>query len=107
MDHFTTTLREVVTIAQEVVKAMLEKGYVLGKDALYKAKALDESYGVSAMAASKVADMSRRIGLTLNLTKARGREKIMEGLENSPPAKSLDFWRKKITRLEGKKIASS
>ncbi|KAK8921254.1 hypothetical protein KSP39_PZI020880 [Platanthera zijinensis] len=31
----------------------------------------------------------------------------MEGLENSPPAKSLDFWRKKITRLEGKKIASS
>ncbi|KAK8948282.1 hypothetical protein KSP40_PGU008081 [Platanthera guangdongensis] len=64
MDHFITTPREAVTITQEVVKAMLEKGYVLGKDALYKAKALDESYGVSAIAASKVADMSRRIGLT-------------------------------------------
>lgn len=64
MDHLTTTPREAVSIAQEVVKAMLAKGYVLGKDALYKAKALDESYGVSAAAASKVADMSRRIGLT-------------------------------------------
>lgn len=43
---------------------MVAQGYVLGKDALLKAKAFDESYQVSASAASKVADMSRRIGLT-------------------------------------------
>ncbi|KAH0433323.1 hypothetical protein IEQ34_027050 [Dendrobium chrysotoxum] len=63
-DHFTTTPREAISMAQEVVKTMLAKGYVLGKDALSKAKAFDESYQVSASAASKVADMSKRIGLT-------------------------------------------
>ncbi|KAL0912500.1 hypothetical protein M5K25_018476 [Dendrobium thyrsiflorum] len=63
-DHFTTTPIEAISMAQEVVKTMLAKGYVLGKDALSKAKALDESYQVSASAASKVADMSKRIGLT-------------------------------------------
>lgn len=64
VDHFTTTPREAFTLAQEVVKTMLAKGYVLGKDTLLKAKAFDESYQVSASAASKVADMSKRIGLT-------------------------------------------
>lgn len=64
MDHFATTPGEVMSIAQEVVKTMLAKGYVLSKDALCKAKAFDESYQVSATAASKVADMSKRIGLT-------------------------------------------
>lgn len=43
---------------------MLAKGYVLGKDALVKAKALDESYRVSATAAAKVVEISNRIGLT-------------------------------------------
>lgn len=43
---------------------MLGKGYVLGKDALSKAKAFDESHQVSATAAAKVAELSERIGLT-------------------------------------------
>lgn len=51
-------------MAQDVAKTMLSKGYVLGKDALLKAKAFDESHRVSATAAQKVAEMSKQIGLT-------------------------------------------
>ncbi|MBA0731376.1 hypothetical protein Golax_022910 [Gossypium laxum] len=61
MHHpFVSSPGEAVT----VVKTMLAKGYVLGKDALIKAKDLDESYRVSATAAAKVAELSNRIGLT-------------------------------------------
>lgn len=51
---------------------MVAKGYVLGKDALTKAKAFDESHQVSATAAAKVYELSNRIGLT---------EKINAGME--------------------------
>lgn len=51
-------------MAQDVVKTMLSKGYILSKDALSKAKALDESHQVSATAVAKVAELSKRIGLT-------------------------------------------
>ncbi|XP_022741659.1 binding partner of ACD11 1-like isoform X1 [Durio zibethinus] len=60
MDQFVSTPGEAVTI----VKTMLAKGFVLGKDALIKAKELDDSYRVSATAAAKVAELSNRIGLT-------------------------------------------
>ncbi|XP_039011261.1 binding partner of ACD11 1-like isoform X1 [Hibiscus syriacus] len=60
MHPFVSSPGEAVT----VVKTMLAKGYVLGKDALVKAKDLDESYRVSATAAAKVAELSNRIGLT-------------------------------------------
>ncbi|KAJ6791697.1 binding partner of ACD11 1 isoform X3 [Iris pallida] len=63
-NHFTTNPREVVTVAQEVVKTMLSKGYILSKDALAKAKQLDESHRLSATAAAKVAELSKRVGLT-------------------------------------------
>lgn len=53
-----------MTVAQDVVKTMLAKGYVLGKDALGKAKAFDESHQVSASTAAKVAELSERMGLT-------------------------------------------
>ncbi|CAN6484704.1 unnamed protein product [Victoria cruziana] len=62
--YFTTTPREAVTMAQVVVKTMLAKGYVLGKDALVKARAFDESHQVSASAAAKVSELSKRFGLT-------------------------------------------
>ena len=61
---FVSSPGEAVTVAQEVVKTMIAKGYDLGKDALSKAKAFDESHGVSATAAAKVAEMSNKIGLT-------------------------------------------
>ncbi|PIA27899.1 hypothetical protein AQUCO_07400024v1 [Aquilegia coerulea] len=63
-DPFVSSPGEAVTLAQEVVKTMVAKGYVLSKDAFIKAKAFDESYKVSAMAAAKVAELSKRIGLT-------------------------------------------
>ncbi|XP_042503484.1 binding partner of ACD11 1 [Macadamia integrifolia] len=63
-NHFVSTPGEALTMAQEVVKTMLSKGYVLGKDALSKAKAFDESHQVSATAATKVSEVSKNIGLT-------------------------------------------
>ncbi|KAJ9709249.1 hypothetical protein PVL29_000956 [Vitis rotundifolia] len=69
---------EAVTMAQEVVKTMLAKGYILGKDALSKAKTFDESHQLSATAVAKVADLSQRIGLT---------DKFCAGVE---AAKSVD-----------------
>lgn len=51
-------------MAQEVVKSMLAKGYVLGKDALSQAKAFDESHQVSATAAAKFSELNQKMGLT-------------------------------------------
>ncbi|XP_022952460.1 binding partner of ACD11 1-like isoform X1 [Cucurbita moschata] len=62
--HSAYTPGEAVTVAQQVVKTMLSKGYVLTKDALVKAKAFDDSCQVSASAAAKVSELSNRIGLT-------------------------------------------
>ncbi|EXB63851.1 hypothetical protein L484_021124 [Morus notabilis] len=62
--QFVSDAGEAVTMAQEVVKTMLARGFVLGKDTLAKAKELDESNQVSATAAAKVAQLSERIGLT-------------------------------------------
>lgn len=63
---------EAVSLAQDVVKTMAAKGYILGKDALGKAKAFDESHQVSATAVAKVAELSERFGLT---------DKIFAGVE--------------------------
>ncbi|KAK9052146.1 hypothetical protein SSX86_028774 [Deinandra increscens subsp. villosa] len=63
-NEYAYSAGEAVTVAQDVVKTMLAKGYILGKDALGKAKAFDESHQVSASAAAKVAELSERIGLT-------------------------------------------
>ncbi|KAI3439621.1 RRM domain-containing protein [Psidium guajava] len=62
---------EAVTLAQEVVMTMIAKGYDLGKDALTKAKAFDDSHQVSSTAAAKVAELSDRIGLTDKITASR------------------------------------
>ena len=53
-----------MTVAQDVVKTMLARGYVLSKDALAKARAFDESRGLTASAAAKAAELSKRFGLT-------------------------------------------
>ncbi|KAG8663200.1 binding partner of ACD11 1 isoform X1 [Manihot esculenta] len=70
--QYVPSAGEAVTAAQEVVKTMLAKGYVLGKDALSKAKAYDESHQVTATAAAKVAELTERIGLA---------DKIFAGME--------------------------
>lgn len=51
-------------MAQDVVVRMASMGYQLSKDALARARAFDESHQVSATAAAKVADLSKRVGLT-------------------------------------------
>ncbi|KVI05488.1 binding partner of ACD11 1 [Cynara cardunculus var. scolymus] len=71
-NQYAYTAGEAVTLAQDVVKTMLAKGYILGKDALGKAQAFDESHQVSASAAAKVAELSERIGLT---------DKVFAGVE--------------------------
>ncbi|RLM74587.1 uncharacterized protein C2845_PM15G26030 [Panicum miliaceum] len=46
--QFNTTPQEALTVAQDVVKTMLARGYVLSKDALAKARAfVDETYRVT------------------------------------------------------------
>lgn len=66
-DAFASSPGEAVTIAQQVVKTMISKGYVLSKDAIGKAKALDESQGFSSLVANKLAEIGRYIGLTQNI----------------------------------------
>lgn len=51
-------------MAQDVVVRMVSMGYQLSKDALARARDFDESHQVSATAAAKVADLSKRVGLT-------------------------------------------
>ncbi|KAH6774510.1 hypothetical protein C2S52_002520 [Perilla frutescens var. hirtella] len=63
-DQFASTPGEAVTVVQEVVHSMISKGYVLGKDALSKAKAFDDSHKVSSTAAAKIAELSKKIGLS-------------------------------------------
>ncbi|KAJ1419607.1 hypothetical protein SESBI_14935 [Sesbania bispinosa] len=64
MDKFASSPGEAITMAQEVVKTMVAKGYVLGKDAFVMAKAFDESLSVSSTAAAKIVELSNKIGLT-------------------------------------------
>lgn len=71
-------------MVQDVVHTMISKGYVLGKEALSKAKAFDESHQFS----SKIADLSKKIGLT---------DKINSGMQ---AAKCIDetYHVREITR---------
>ncbi|XP_076960158.1 binding partner of ACD11 1-like [Bidens hawaiensis] len=56
--------REVAQKAEEVVSTMLAKGFVLGKDAVQKAKSFDEKHQLTVNASAKVASIDRRMGLT-------------------------------------------
>ncbi|KAL5095926.1 hypothetical protein RYX36_000253 [Vicia faba] len=64
MDKFVSSPGEAFTMAQEVVKTMVAKGYILSKDAFVMAKAFDESCSVSSTASAKVVELSNKIGLT-------------------------------------------
>ncbi|WOL09531.1 binding partner of ACD11 1 [Canna indica] len=56
--------------AENVVSTMLAKGFILGKDALNKAKTFDEKHQLTSTATAKVSDFDKKIGL---------REKISTG----------------------------
>jgi hypothetical protein len=50
--------------AEDVVSGMLAKGFILGKDAVNKAKTFDEKHQLSSTATAKVASIDQKIGFT-------------------------------------------
>ncbi|KAK3182969.1 hypothetical protein Dsin_030255 [Dipteronia sinensis] len=50
--------------AEDVVSSMIAKGFILGKDAVNKAKTLDEKHQLTSTASAKVASIDKKIGLT-------------------------------------------
>ncbi|GAB2296453.1 hypothetical protein Dimus_030570 [Dionaea muscipula] len=50
--------------AEDVVSSMLAKGYILGKDAVNKAKSFDEKHQLTSTASAKVASLDKKIGFT-------------------------------------------
>ncbi|KAK4368785.1 hypothetical protein RND71_012577 [Anisodus tanguticus] len=50
--------------AEDVVSSMLAKGFILGKDAVGKAKSFDEKHKLTSTASAKVASLDQKIGLT-------------------------------------------
>ncbi|OMO77348.1 hypothetical protein CCACVL1_15057 [Corchorus capsularis] len=50
--------------AEDVVTGMLAKGFILGKDAVNKAKTFDEKHQLTSTASAKVASFDKKIGLT-------------------------------------------
>ncbi|RYR09455.1 hypothetical protein Ahy_B05g077790 [Arachis hypogaea] len=77
-DQFVSSAGEAVTAAQEVVKTMLAKGYVLSKDALAKAREFDESHQVSATATAKVSELSERLRLADKISTGVGAVKSVD-----------------------------
>ncbi|RYR59855.1 hypothetical protein Ahy_A05g025822 isoform B [Arachis hypogaea] len=76
--QFVSSAGEAVTAAQEVVKTMLAKGYVLSKDALAKAREFDESHQVSATATAKVSELSERLRLADKISAGVGAVKSVD-----------------------------
>ncbi|TYJ01808.1 hypothetical protein E1A91_A13G180400v1 [Gossypium mustelinum] len=50
--------------AEDVVSTMLAKGFIIGKDALGKAKAFDEKHQFTSTASAKIASLDQKIGFT-------------------------------------------
>lgn len=54
--------------AEDVVTGMLAKGFILGKDAVNKAKSFDEKLQITSTASAKVISLDKKIGLTDKIT---------------------------------------
>ncbi|KAK3447461.1 hypothetical protein EUGRSUZ_A02974 [Eucalyptus grandis] len=54
--------------AEDVVTSMLAKGFILGKDAVNKARTFDEKHQFTSTAAAKVASIDQKIGLSEKIT---------------------------------------
>lgn len=50
--------------AEDVVSGMLARGFILGKDALSRAKSFDERHQFTSTASAKVASLDQKIGLS-------------------------------------------
>lgn len=54
----------VLTKAEDIVRNMLLKGFILGKDVITKAKSLDEKHQLTSLASVKVTSFDKSIGFT-------------------------------------------
>ncbi|KAF3639853.1 Binding partner of ACD11 1 [Capsicum annuum] len=54
--------------AEDVVSSMLAKGFILGKDAVGKAKALDEKHKITSTTSATVASIDQKYGLSEKIT---------------------------------------
>ena len=63
-----------------MVSTMLAKGFILGKDALNKAKALDEQHNLTSKASATVVTIDQKMGLMekLSMGKAVLNEKVRQ-----------------------------
>ncbi|CAJ1934083.1 unnamed protein product [Sphenostylis stenocarpa] len=50
--------------AEDVVSSMLAKGFILGKDAMNRAKSFDERHRLTSTASAKVASLDQKVGFT-------------------------------------------
>uniref|UniRef100_A0A3Q7FQ90 RRM domain-containing protein n=1 Tax=Solanum lycopersicum TaxID=4081 RepID=A0A3Q7FQ90_SOLLC len=66
--------------AEDVVSSMLAKGFILGKDAVNKAKTFDEKHQFTSTASAKVASLDQKIGLSekINLGATIVNDKVKE-----------------------------
>ncbi|KAK9935392.1 hypothetical protein M0R45_022495 [Rubus argutus] len=66
--------------AEDVVSTMLAKGFILGKDALNKAKALDEQHNLTSKASATVVTIDQKMGLMekVSMGKAVLNEKVRQ-----------------------------
>ncbi|PON67383.1 Splicing factor-like protein [Parasponia andersonii] len=74
------TASPAVKRAEDAVSSMLAKGFILGKDAINKAKALDERHHLLSNASATVASIDNKIGLSekLSIGKAVVNDKVRE-----------------------------
>ncbi|KAL5551030.1 hypothetical protein UlMin_001206 [Ulmus minor] len=54
--------------AEDVVSGMLAKGFILGKDAVNKAKTFDDKHQLTSTASAKVVSFDKKIGLSEKIT---------------------------------------
>ncbi|GMP93074.1 hypothetical protein CsSME_00043054 [Camellia sinensis var. sinensis] len=75
-----TAAGSAVKKAEDVVSTVLAKGFVLGKDALYKTKSFDKRHHLTSNASSTVASIDRKMGLSqkLSIGTAMVHEKMRE-----------------------------
>jgi len=50
--------------AEDVVSSMLAKGFILGKDAVNKAKSFDDKHKLTSSASTRIASLDQKIGFT-------------------------------------------
>lgn len=63
-DNASSSAGSAVQKAEDVVSSMLAKGFILGKDAVNKAKTFDEKHQLTSTASARVASFDKKIGLS-------------------------------------------